>query len=341
MNLELPSCSCLFLHRKGPAQALVCQCRGNARVKSIDSQPPSHTHTQNSQNLQHTSKYTWMMHFFHSACRNWRASGGASAPPEVRAGEGMVFPIAAVCVLLSFNSARTEPKPQLPFCCYPRVWLDGGTAAPCWRCPPCWLASFACPLPLASSLARLARGAAWKGERQQAPAAAGGLQRCLAFCLDFDVGGWMGRISWLWMRLRGQQGGACAWGHACSMTCRIDPLLSLRNAKARAKSRYGLTRRCVQSPPLDPPVRPPRSIETPLNSAHNSTQQIEKASHISHARRPRRRRRQRRLRAAPSAGATRAAPPRPIIIIVHLIIRDDGAARGGKGRGAGVPRGAV
>lgn len=33
------------------------------------------------------------MHLFHSACRNCRASGGASPPPEGSAGAGIVLPM--------------------------------------------------------------------------------------------------------------------------------------------------------------------------------------------------------------------------------------------------------
>lgn len=118
----------------------------------------------------------------------------------------------------------------------------------------------------------------------------------------------------------------------------ISPQESDRRA---VRSRYGDTSGWCSKPWVSA-VRLDRSGPRPLNSAPNTTQQIENASHISHARRPRRRRRQRRLRAAPSAAPpTRAAAaPRPIV--VHLIFPDDGAApRRGKGRGAGVPRGAV
>lgn len=118
MNLELPSCSCLVLKRKGPARrrrgVSVSVSRHDARVKSNRSTEStgSHIHT-------NTNTHTWMMHFFHSACKYWRASGGASAPPEGRAGEGMVFPIAAVCVCVCFFLS-SQPGPDrnrslLPF----------------------------------------------------------------------------------------------------------------------------------------------------------------------------------------------------------------------------------
>ena len=51
-----------------------------------------------------------MMHFFHSACKNCRASGGACPPPEASAGEGMVLPIAAFLWGLRRQQASKAPR---------------------------------------------------------------------------------------------------------------------------------------------------------------------------------------------------------------------------------------